>query len=62
LIKLTDLAGKPFYVKSSAVIVVREPYADEFMNVKCSAVIYVGNQFHGVLENMAQVMGALGMT
>jgi hypothetical protein len=62
LIKLTDLAGRSFWVKASAVTLVREPYGDEFMNANCRAVIYVGAQFHGVLENMAQVTGALGMT
>jgi hypothetical protein len=62
MIKLTDLVGKAFYVKSAAVTIVREPYADEFNNPKCKCVVYVGMQFHGVCETMAQVMGALGMT
>jgi hypothetical protein len=62
VIKLTDLAGRVFWVKSSAITLVREPYGDEFVSGNCKCVIYVGMQFHGVLENMAQVMGALGMT
>jgi hypothetical protein len=62
VIKLTDLAGRPFWVKSSAVTLVRQPYEDEFNDRACQAVVYVGAQFHGIRENMQQVMGQLGMT
>ena len=63
VIKLTDLAGRPFWIKPGTVTLVREPYVNEFgveQKDVCKAVIFQGPIMHGVRETVAQVMGALG--
>jgi uncharacterized protein YlzI (FlbEa/FlbD family) len=60
MIKLTDLQGRPFWIKANSVTGVREPYDGEFAGKECRSVIVQGQVIHGVRETIQQVMGALG--
>jgi hypothetical protein len=59
MIKLTDLEGRPFWVKPGTVTLVREPFEKEYAET-CKCVIFQGTVRMGVRETIAQVMGALG--
>jgi hypothetical protein len=59
MIKLTDLLGRPFWIKPGTVTAVREPYGGEYAE-SCRTVVYQAAVAHGVRETVQQVMGALG--
>lgn len=59
MIKLTDLLGAPFWVRTTAITVVG---AEDVHNYPGSrAVVMVGTQRFGVKETVEQVMGMLGL-
>ena len=59
MIKLTDLEGRPFWIKPGTVTLVREVFKDEYAE-SAKTVVFQGPIAHAVRESVAQVMGALG--
>ena len=58
VIKLTDLAGRPMWLKPGSVTAVHQPHVDD--NDLCHTVVWQGSVRHQVKETPQQVMGALG--
>lgn len=59
MIKLTNLEGKAFYVRQSAINLVREAFKGEY-ETPPGCVLLIGSQALAVRETVLQVMGMIG--
>jgi uncharacterized protein YlzI (FlbEa/FlbD family) len=59
VIKLTDLKGRAFWVRQTAITAIREPVPGEFEG-DAKAVIYCGGQTFAVKESIALLAQQLG--
>lgn len=59
MIKLTDLLGGHFWVRTTAITAVGAENVNEFPNSR--AVVMLGSQRFGVKETVEQVLGMMGI-
>lgn len=59
MIKLTTATGKTFYVRITAISVIREPTAGEYVE-EVKSVVHAGGEKFGVRENLAHLALSMG--
>lgn len=60
MIKLTNLAGQPFWVRQTAITVIREPFEGEFEHA-AKAVVEIGPKAFAVKESLPSLALTLGV-
>lgn len=59
MLRLTNLEGKPFFVRQTAITVIREPYEGEYAH-EAKAVVEIGATKVAVKEAVASLALTLG--